>query len=163
MVIRFEMLPEKKFIGKRLSMTYDDNKTGELWQGFMPRRKEIADTIGTELYSAEVYPEQFFTNFNPATEFEKWAAVEVSSFENIPEGMETLLSPGGLYAVFIHYGPASTGPVTYRNIFTNWLPSMAYDVDERPHFAIMGEKYKSDSEDSEEEIWIPVKPKYPTH
>ncbi|RWY53690.1 GyrI-like domain-containing protein [Mucilaginibacter gilvus] len=156
---RFEILPEKTFVGKRLNMSYADNKTGELWRRFMPRRREIANAIGTELYSIELYPEQFFTSFNPAAQFEKWAAVEVSSLENTPAGMETLLSPQGLYAVFVHYGPASTGPVTYGYIFTDWLPSSAYVVDQRLHFAIMGEKYKSESADSEEEIWIPVRSK----
>jgi AraC family transcriptional regulator len=156
---RFESLPEKIFIGKRLTMAYTDNKTGELWHGFMPKRREIANTIGTELYSIEVYPEDFFIGFNPAAQFEKWAAVEVSSVANVPAGMETLLSPAGLYAVFVHYGPASTGPVTFRYIFTEWLPSSAYVVDQRPHFAIMGEKYESNSADSEEEIWIPVRAK----
>ena len=156
---RFETLPEKKFIGRHLIMSYTDNKTGELWRGFMPQRRMVKDVTGTELYSIEIYPGDFFTGFNPNAKFEKWAAVEVSSFSNIPEGMETLLSPAGLYAVFVHYGPASTGPVTYRYIFTDWLPSSAYVVDQRPHFAIMGEKYKSDSADSEEEIWIPVRAK----
>ena len=156
---RFESPPEKKFIGRHLTMSYTDNKTGELWRGFMPRRREIKNAIGTELYSIEVYPEDFFIGFNPAAQFEKWAAVEVSSLEDIPAGMEPLLSPAGLYAVFVHYGPASTGPVTFRYIFTEWLPSSAYVVDQRPHFAIMGEKYESNSADSEEEIWIPVRAK----
>jgi AraC family transcriptional regulator len=156
---RFEILPGKKFIGKRLNMAYTDNKTGDLWRSFMPQRREIENVTGIELYSIEVYPENFFTAFNPAAQFEKWGAIEVSSFENIPAGMKTLLSPAGLYAVFVHYGPASTGSVTYRYIFTDWLPSSAYVIDQRPHFAIMGEKYNSDSADSEEEIWIPVRPK----
>jgi AraC family transcriptional regulator len=146
---RFEILPEKRFIGKRLNMAYTDNKTGDLWRSFMPQLREIENVTGTELYSIEIYPEHFFTGFNLASQFEKWAAVEVSSLENIPAGMETLLSSAGLYAVFVHYGPASTGPVTFRYIFTEWLPSSAYIVDNRPHFAIMGEKYKSDSADSE--------------
>jgi AraC family transcriptional regulator len=33
----------------------------------------------------------------------------------------------------------------------------AYDLDNRPHFEILGEKYKNESPDSEEELWIPVK------
>jgi AraC family transcriptional regulator len=32
-------------------------------------------------------------------------------------------------------------------------------LDNRPHFEILGEKYKQGSPDSEEEIWIPVKEK----
>ena len=32
-----------------------------------------------------------------------------------------------------------------------------YEIAERQHFAVMGEKYKKDHADSEEEIWIPVR------
>ena len=80
-------------------------------------------------------------------------------FNELPHEMETLVIPRGLYAVFIHKGPASEGEKTYRNIFETWLPGSSYDIDSRPHFAVMGEKYKKDDPDSEEEIWIPVKNK----
>ncbi len=39
-------------------------------------------------------------------EFDKWAAVEVSGFDNVPDGMDTLAAPAGLYAVFQFEGPA---------------------------------------------------------
>ena len=115
--------------------------------------------MGIELYSIEVYPPSFFDPFDPEAEFEKWAALEVSDFKVVPEGMETLISPHGLYASFIHRGPASDGPITYGYIFRTWLPASAYQLDTRPHFAVMGEKYKKDQPDSEEDIWIPIKPK----
>ena len=124
----------------------------------MPRRKEIQQSVGTELYSIEIYPSTYFTNFSLAKEFEKWAAVEVSDF-TVPNELETLICPKGLYAVFIHKGPASEGPKTYQYILMNWLPSSGYQVDLRPHFAVMGEKYKREDPSSEEELWIPVKPK----
>jgi AraC family transcriptional regulator len=59
--------------------------------------------------------------------------------------------------MFNYRGLASDAANFYNAIFTQWLPNSGYKVDYRPHFAIMGEKYKKDSADSEEEIWIPVK------
>jgi AraC family transcriptional regulator len=156
---RIETLTEKKLIGQRIKMSYSDNKTFELWRGFMPRRKEIKNAVVPELYSLEIYPEGFFSKFSPERQFEKWAAVEVKSFESVPGGLETLILPGGLYAVFIHRGPASAGPRTYSHIFETWLPQNPdYRLDDRPHFALMGEKYRNEDPDSEEEIWIPLKP-----
>ena len=125
----------------------------------MPRRKEITNPTGSELYSVEVYTPLFFDPFNPNAEFEKWAAVEVPNFDKVPDEMETLTLPGGLYAVFVHQGPASAGPKTYGYIFETWLPNADFLLDNRPHFALMGEKYKQDDPGSEEEIWIPIKPK----
>jgi AraC family transcriptional regulator len=63
----------------------------------------------------------------------------------------------GLYAVFIHKGPASQGEKTFRYIFNTWLPASDYLLDNRPHFEIMGEKYKNEDSLSEEEVWIPIK------
>jgi AraC family transcriptional regulator len=156
---RLEFLPEKKFVGKKIRMSFTNNKTRELWQSFMPCRKNIKNIIGNELYSAEVYESHYFENFNPEKEFEKWAAVEVSDVEVMPDDLEILVSHEGIYAVFIHQGPASAGPKTYQYIFGTWLPGSEYSIDDRPHFAIMGDKYKHEDPASEEEIWIPVKKK----
>jgi AraC family transcriptional regulator len=154
---RIEILPEKKFVGKRIKMSFSNNKTWELWRSFMPVRREIKNIIGTELYSIEVYEPLYFNNYNPEKEFDKWATVEVTDFEKVPDDMDTLILPRGLYAVFIHKGAAGKGPETYQYIFGTWLPASDFQLDDRPHFAVMGEKYKNDDPDSEEEVWIPVK------
>lgn len=153
---RIETLPPKKLVGQRIRMSFAQNETPQLWKGFMPRRKEIKNTIGTALYSLEVYDPGYFDAFTPTTPFDKWAAVEVTGFDNIPTGMEPL-TIAGLYAVFLHRGPASTGAATYHYIFETWLPASGYVVDNRPHFALMDDKYKHEDPASEEEVWIPIK------
>ncbi len=156
---RIASSPTKKLIGQKTTLSFSENKTFALWNKFMPRKKEIKNVIGSELFSVEIYPDNFFSVFNPITPFEKWAAVEVSENETVPTEMESLIIQEGWYAVFIHKGLASDGPITYNYIFKEWLPQSEYELDNRPHMAIMGEKYKNDSPDSEEEIWIPVKEK----
>jgi AraC family transcriptional regulator len=159
MKFRIENLPKKKLVGKRMKMSFLENKTGELWRGFMPRLREINNSAGEELYSVEVYRPHYFDAFDPGKVFDKWAAIEVVDFDTVPEGMETIILPGGTYAVFKHRGPASEGSKTFGYIFGSWLPNSDFSLDERPHFAVMGDKYKHESPDSEEEIWIPVKSK----
>jgi AraC family transcriptional regulator len=73
--------------------------------------------------------------------------------------MEKLELPGGLYAVFSYRGKASDASDTFKYIYYEWLPTSEYFLDDRPHFEILGEKYKNEHPDSEEEIWIPVKSK----
>lgn len=155
---RIETLNEKLFVGKNVLMSLADNRTRALWQNLMPERKDLTNNVGHELYSIEVYPPNYFDNFSLHAEFEKWAAVEVTDFDAVPDGMHVLQVPAGLYAVFVHRGPASSGPKTYEYILTSWLPSADYALDSRPHFAVMGEKYKGEDPASEEEFWIPVKP-----
>jgi AraC family transcriptional regulator len=153
------VLQEKKLVGKRMVTSFTDNITEDLWRGFMPAREEIHNTVGTELYSIQVYTVSFFSNFNPDAEFEKWAAIEVRDFDRVPEGMESFILKGGLYAVFSYHGAASAAEGTFREILGIWLPKSDYILDDRPHLEILGEKYKNESPDSEEELWIPVRPK----
>ncbi|MEI6947183.1 GyrI-like domain-containing protein [Paraflavisolibacter sp. H34] len=154
---RLEQLSPKKLVGKRARMSFAANTTVDLWKSFMPRRKEVANAAGPELYSVEVYPPHFFSPFDPAAAFEKWAGVAVAEGAAVPEGMEALDLPAGLYAVFVYQGTDAAAADFYRYIFTGWLPSSGYELDDRPHFALMGAKYKRESPDSEEEIWIPVR------
>lgn len=150
-------LETKKLAGKQLQMSFVNNRIPELWRSFMPARKDITNSIGTELYSVEVYDPLFFDNVNPTATFSKWAAVEVTDFSDVPADIETLTIPGGLYAVFLYKGPASAGVQLYQYIYSTWIPASDYQLDHRPHFAVMGEKYKHEDPSSEEEIWIPIK------
>lgn len=153
---RIKTLVEKKLVGKKLSMTLAENKTGELWRSFMPRRKEIANNLTSDLISMQVYHKSFRGDVNQ--KFEKWAAVEVNNFDQVPDEMETFALEGGLYAVFDYKG-LSTDHSIFIYIFGTWLPGSDYLIDDRPHFEVLGEKYKNGDPNSEEEIWIPIKPK----
>jgi AraC family transcriptional regulator len=157
MFLRIESLKEKKLIGKRLKTSFVDDKTVTLWQSFMPNRKEITNAISSNLYAMQVYESvHYFDNFNPQTPFEKWATLEVSDFNCVPDGMETFTLHSGLYAIFVHKGTVATAHLTFGYIFSTWLPNSDYALDNRPHFEILGEKYKNNDPSSEEEIWIPI-------
>lgn len=158
MFSRIDLLTEKKLLGNSLQMSFAENKTAELWKSFMPKVKQLNLPEPLYLYSLEVYNDTtFFLNFDPARSFEKWAAIETTELTDTPQGFQQFVLPAGLYAVFIHKGPASEGYKTYEFIFKNWLPQSDYVLDNRPHFALMGSAYKNNDPDSEEEIWIPVR------
>jgi AraC family transcriptional regulator len=155
---RFETLPEKKLIGKKMIMSVANDKTSALFGSFMPKRREIRHTVNADVYCLKVFDPSHFSDFNPNREFEKWALTEVTGFENIPHEMESFVLPGGLYAVFAYKG-LSTDMSIFNYIYATWLPDSGYVLDHRPHFDVLGEKYKNNDPDSEEDIWIPVKPK----
>jgi AraC family transcriptional regulator len=154
---KIKIISEKKLIGKRMSMTFANNKTMELWRSFMPRRKEIKTNMNGELISMQVYTRNIdYSNFNPHTEFEKWATVEVFDFNAVPTDMDIYTLPAGLYAVFDYTGLNNDTKI-FEYIFRTWLPNSIYQLDNRPHFEILSDKYKNNGSDSEEEIWIPIK------
>jgi AraC family transcriptional regulator len=155
---RIEILTEKKLVGLRMKMSLLNNTTGELWKKFMSRKQEIANALSSDLISLNVYPAEYFEEFSPTTEFEKYALSEVSNFRNVPDAMETFNLPSGLYAIFGYKGSSKDTRI-FQDIYGEWLPSSIYLLDDRPHFEILGVRYRNESPDSEEEICIPIRQK----
>ena len=56
---RIITISEKKLVGKRIRMSLSANLTAELWQSFMPGRKEIRNKKNADLFSIEVYDQNF--------------------------------------------------------------------------------------------------------
>ena len=120
--------------------------------------KEIKNNINNDLISLVVYEPTHFINFKPTNEFERWATVEVTNYNSVPSEMEIFDLQGGLYAVFDYKG-LNTDNSIFQYILGTWLPNSEYKLDNRPHFEVLGEKYKNNDPNSEEEIWIPIKKK----
>ncbi len=150
--------PEKKLVGLYQTMSLANHPVAELWKRFMPMIKQIPNQVSSNLFSVSIYSELYFHQFSPFHEFEKWAALEVSDFDSVPNVLDSLIVLQGLYAVFDYKG-LSTDNRIYEYIHGEWLPNSDYELDNRPHFEILGEWYINNDPNSEEEIWIPIKPK----
>jgi AraC family transcriptional regulator len=155
---RILTLKEKKLVGIHTNMSMVKNLTGMLWGRFGPRIKEIPHQVSNDKFSMQVFDDSYFSEFNPQKEFTKWAAIEVSDFENIPVEMESFVLSEGLYAVFDYKGSSADNSI-FQYIYSSWIPNSEYQLDNRPHFEVLGEKYKNNDPTSEEEIWIPIKKK----
>lgn len=146
----------RKLIGLPMEMSLVQNQTAALWQSFMPRVNEIKNRMNTDLISLQVYPSDYFKEFQLTNPFVKWACVEVSDSEEIPVGLQSLDLETCQYAVF-HYKGLNTDTSVFQYIYGVWLPSSGYQLADNPHFEVLGEKYKNNDANSEEEIWIPIK------
>jgi len=155
---RIETLKEKKLIGMKQIMSLTNNLTGKLWGEFAPRIHEINHKVSSEKISMQVFDASWHLNFNPKNDFVKWATIEVKELESIPNKMEAFILPGGLYAVFDYKGSSVDNRI-FQYIYMNWIPNSEYQLDNRPHFEVLGEKYRNNDPTSEEEIWIPIKAK----
>ncbi len=154
-------MPRRTLAGLRIQTSLSENRTRELWQQFRALANGIPYAVGDCSFSVEIYPQGFrMEHLTPVTLFEKWAAVEVASFDSIPEPLELLTLEGGLYAVFVHRGTPADFPKTAARIFGQWLPAYAYELDDRPHFEIMGPAYRPDDPEAEEEVWVPVRKRF---
>jgi AraC family transcriptional regulator len=149
---KFITCSEKKIVGMKSSMHHNQFESiVSLWKRFMPRKKEINTILNNKLIAMQVY-----SDFNDTEKpFDIWAGVEVSNLDNVPEGMISFLIEEADYAVFVHKGMDAAK--TYQRIMSEWLPNSGYEIAERPHFQIMGDRYKNGSATSEEDFYIPIR------
>lgn len=150
-------IPAKKLIGFSTEMSLAENKTQEIWKQLMPRLNEVQQAVSADLFSLQIYPEDYFSHFTPFLTFTKWAAVEVKNYDLIPEEFQKIEIPAGKYAVFLHKGNTEMFTKTAQYIYGEWLPKSGYQLENRPHFEVLGDAYLGhENPDSEEEVWIPI-------
>jgi AraC family transcriptional regulator len=126
-----------------------------LWPRVMPRLAQIRNRTSQDLISLRNFNgiPVFGPQANP--DFTYWGGVEVLETN---KGFEHLEIPAGTYAVF-HYKGLSSDSTIWRYIYSQWLPNSEWELDERPHFERLGSKDKNDDPTSEEDIYIPIRPK----
>ena len=150
---RIAIIEPKKLIGFSITTSFQDDKTQIVWRKFMMRRNEIVNQTSNQLFSLQIYPENFTANQT----FRKYALAEVSDFNNIPNDFETFELASGKYLVFNYKGKAENGPEIFGYIFQKFIPENQFEVDNRPHFEIFDDTYNPLDENAQEEIWIPIK------
>lgn len=152
-----QQFPSKTFMGISIKMSLTDNLTSELWRSAISLKPAVDQLENNNAYSIECYPEDYFNTFTPEKKFEKWAAFLPKKDSPIMNPFVRITIPKGRYAVFHFKGSSANAFALFSYIFNTWLPTSGYKLDHRPHFAVMGEKYKNNDASSEEEIWIPIK------
>jgi AraC family transcriptional regulator len=128
------------------------NEQGEipqLWQVLGPRTGEIENLVDdTAAYGISA-------NVDMETgEFDYIAGYEVSSAEEVPEGMVAFEVPDGKYAVF-----STTLPKigeTFDQAYHTWLPQAGEQPRGGPEFELYDERFDPQDPDSEFDLYIPI-------
>lgn len=157
-----KILPIKtiKMVGCKLLMNLAEDKTSLLWEMFMSRCCNIKKRKNNMLYSIQFYEKDTnFMSFERLKKYENWAAVEVESFTDIPQGLESLIVPSGLYARFIYQGLAANFSQYLQQMIYDWLVKSPFDIDNRPHFMVMAADYSPIDFHAQEEVWLPIQKK----
>ena len=126
-----------------------------LWPKVMPQLSRVSNRKNKDLISLRSF--EGIPVFGPTADpnFTYWGGAEVAGPN---EGLEHLEIPPGTYAVF-HYKGLSSDSSVWRYIYIEWLPNSPWELDHRPHFELLGAKYKNEDQNSEEDIYIPVRPR----
>ncbi len=127
----------------------DNNPHPKLWGDFMERVGEIKNRVGEIYYgvSKEISKQE--------CSFTSMACVEVSSLEDIPEGMVGKTVPASKYAVFEHKGKVEDLTKTYERLYEKDMPKTGLKQKDI-WLEVYDDRFKVDSEDSVMEIWVSV-------
>lgn len=157
--IQIQEIEAKRLIGISGKGSISNDITLQVFKDFMPRKREIEGVKNSLTYSVQLFDTDLNRNpINPNTTFTRIAAVEVSEDSVAPQGMEVFEIPAGLYLTFTHKGTLDRFIQNLQFIYEKWIPDSAYEVDQRPHFEVLGSKYLGlDNPNSEEDIWIPIR------
>lgn len=148
---------EIKLVGMMKRIVMPDNTIPQLWEEFNKRFAEIKNTVSMACYGVAD------NMANETYSFDETVGVEVSSFENVPEGMITKIIAPKKYLVFTFKGfmVGKNGEMNlskaYEDIYGNILPSLDFEIDNDFNFELYDERFSHDSEDSEFDIYVPVK------
>jgi len=146
---------EMQVVGIANRYDSDDLDLRRLWSAFKPYVGKIPNRIGDCAFGIyESYEEE-----GDDVHFTYLCSVEVSSFEQTPEGMTTRFIPEQVYAKFTHRGSLASLNETLKYIWGSWLPKSNYEYMEKPDFELYLHGHNDSDPDSEMYLHIPVKEK----
>lgn len=152
--IRFETIAARQLIGLSAKMSIKEDYTAALFSQFIKSMISQNTTIPGFIYDLRIFDPAM--ELHPEALFIKWAAVEKNSSNDYPSPFKDYSMPGGLYAIFLHKGPAMAAFQTFHYIFEKWLPESGLSIANRPHFDLLPKGYKPHDNNASHEIWIPV-------
>ncbi|MFF2480243.1 GyrI-like domain-containing protein [Paenibacillus sp. NPDC058071] len=135
------------------------NVVARLWDRFNERAGEVEYAVGGG-YGASVCRE----GDSPDGPIDYVAAVKVSRPGLVPDGMERLTLPGGLYCVVTRQGVIDDIGEAYRFFWEEWLPESGYvPRDGGISFEFYDRRYKGNNVSSSiMDIWFPIQPASPS-
>lgn len=155
----FKTLPEIKMIGvvgKFISVRSPEKNNmvviPKLWQSYMPRRHEIKNTK-SPVDLGVCFP---VNEKSHPEECGYIAGAEVTTLDEIPEGMTGFTIPASEYAVFTHKGVLDTIEHTMNYIYGSWLPKSGRKLKMAPDIEMYDQRFKLNHPDSELDIYIPI-------
>ncbi|MCG8500561.1 MAG: AraC family transcriptional regulator [Firmicutes bacterium] len=134
------------------------NDIYSLWQRF----GDIADTIPNKHHSERAFgiceqlQETHALNYD--MDLSEVIGLEVTCYDNLPDGIVAKTIPAGKYAVFTHRGLIDEILKTYEYIWGTWVLLTKEVLDERDGFELYDKRFLGrDNEQSEMDIYVPIK------
>lgn len=166
-IMNHRIVERKKtiLIGMECTTTLNENRIEntlpKLWNIFSEKIDEIKNRVNDKEYfglCGEIKSFDPNIKMNDDMKFNYLAGVEVTSIEDIPEGMKVVEIPEQKYIVFTHKGELDKLQATYKAIYSKWFPNTNFELSKAYDFEFYNERFISPTNsDSELDIYIPIK------
>lgn len=154
---KFVEIPAQKAVGLGGVFAPGDSAAiGALWDKFIPRLKEVVQANSPVAYGI-CMPNHPEIPVDSADRFVYVAALPVAEYGVKPDDFINCEISAGRYAVFTHKGPIEKICHTINYIWGTWLPTATVERREAPDFELYDHRFQPASEDSEFDIYIPIK------
>ncbi len=153
------MIPEVKtrdaikLVGLRYQGKNENHEIATLWYEFNERIEEIENRVSDERFGYDTWDD----SINETGEFTYIAAVEVSDFESIPEGMVKVVIPKNSYAVFTLTSIVENIHGAVKEVFSKWFPESGHKLASNYDFEYYKEGFKPNSADHNAYFYVPIK------
>ena len=147
-------IEEASLCGYTTETSLLQDQTAMLFRQLMIWRKDSQEYREQPVYDIKIYPQDYFSAFNPSRSFKKWAAVQQIT-DITPAGQRQFTLTGGAYLCFTSDDRVSAQ--FFQELYSSWLPQSQYELDDRPHFDKIWPDPAQRGSVLKEEIYIPVK------
>jgi predicted transcriptional regulator YdeE len=150
--VRYEQGRPMLFAGIRRKHTFASmgKEIPRQWDEFV-KLGRLPGQVGTTAYGA------ICGGDSKKQTMEYMCAVEVKTFDGVPQDLGRMRVPAARYAVFLHEGNVATIQETWKQIFSDWLPKSGMQSNETPDFEVYGERFDGATGEGGVEIWLGVK------
>lgn len=169
--MKYEIVERKeiKLVGIKERVFFSkENTIPKIWGKFFLEIDKIQNKVGKNCYGVAFNMEIKSEVSNEITtksieEFDEMVCVEVSSFDNVPEGMITKTISPQKYLVFTYKGNPSAEDFprkiakTYDYLYGTLLPATEFQVDKEFNFELYNDNFKMNDDNSKFDIYIPIK------
>lgn len=157
---RIVELPERKYVGLEIDMPSHLEAAEKIipllvstWLEFNKRKNEIKHRVGKTSFGIA----KSEGKFNEENMMRYLSAVEVTDFEDTPDGLSTYTIPATRYAAFENIGLGDKTAYTIAYIYGTWLPQSQYKRAPGDDLELFDHRFDLRSEDSISEYFIPIK------
>ncbi len=141
--------PAFTIVGVKVRGRNENNEIPQLWDAFGPRMGEIKHMVDKHACYGVCANADHETH-----EFDYFAAFEVDSTVDMPEGMVSFEVPAATYAVFRTTLP-DVGK-TFDHAYQTWLPQSGYKPTGGPDLELYDEEFDPRDPESTFAIFVPI-------